>query len=754
MPLPLAPFAAGYNMNVMERRLESLGGEWEVVRIDKRSGQPAGNPFTGTVPGDLISDLVRNGMLDDPYLDVNSEKCLWINDYDWVYRKRFSGGCPALERKFLRFAGVDYEAWIRLNGHVLGAHEGMFGRIVFEITSHMEEENEVEVLLVGRANTWRERIKGLNPILRSGKARMKTLKAQYSFGWDFAPALKGAGIWDEVHIHSTGPVAIDDIWIRPDLTSGSVDTEIFLSSRASGDGELAWRVEPVGHEAPGCEGVKTISFAAGPQSVGLKFDVPDAQAWESWDLGDQNLYRLSVEVRYGSEPSDEASDTFGFRNIGFESNPRAPEGSAPWTLVINGRRLFLRGVNWIPMDSLLARLDEKRYRKLLTMARDMGANLIRVWGGGLREKKIFYDLCDELGLLVWQEFPFACAIIEHYPRSGHYLKLVARECADIIRQLRNHPSLFLWCGGNELHAKKNEALIDTVRHQVETHDTERRFHPVSPALGDSHNWVVWHGKGNPEDYLEDKAPMISEFGLQAVPVGETVEAMLSEKFRWPPDKKAWKHHNIDWGKMLKYVRNVPAPNSLEEFIEATQRMQAHILKTSIERWRRMKFTKGGFAIWQLNDPWPAVTWSLVDYFGRPKLSYHALKMSMAPLAVAIFYPLRRWRYGDKVPYDIAVINDYHRSFHGLTARVFLGDREVDSARFEIRPNSVAAAEDRRVELDCDPPRVLRITLSDAQGAELAKNEHDLEVFDPVRAPFLARWFSAAMWRWMTKGTAG
>ena len=734
----------------MEPKLQSLSGKWEVVRIDKRSGQPAGNSFPGIVPGDVVSDLFRNGMVEDPYVDFNSEKCRWVDDCDWLYRRKLKGPCPPFERRFLIFSGVDYEAWFRLNGHVLGAHEGMFGRVVFEITSPMREDNELEVLIVGRGSSSREKLSFLNPITRSGKERMKTLKAQYSHGWDFAPTIKGGGIWDDVRLRSTGPLAIEDLWIRPDVGTGGVETDVVITCRAHGAAELIWSVEPVGHDGPGCEGSTTIDAATGPQRVKIDFNVPDARAWDTWDIGDQNLYRLTVEAHFENEVSDLAGETFGFRSVGFEGNPLAPSGSDPWTTVLNGRRLFTRGVNWVPMDSLPARFTDERYRELLTMARDMGANMIRVWGGGYREKRVFYDLCDELGLLVWQEFPFACAFLGKYPRTAKYLKTVARECGEIVRQLRNHPSIYMWCGGNELNYKRNAPVLDTIRRQVEAHDGSRRFHPTSPAKGDSHNWIVWHGKGNLDDYLDDPAPMISEFGLQAVPAKETVEKMLSEKFRWPPNKKAWRHHNIEWGKIKKYIRYIPRDGTLESFISASQRIQAHILKTAVERWRRMKFVKGGFAVWQLNEPWPSVCWSLVDYYGRPKLAYHALKMSMAPLAVALFFPIGEWERGEEIPYDIVVMNDRHKPFHGLIAKVFEGDNEVDSVRFEVRPNSVIAAENRKTKLTADKPQPLRVTLTDMDGLEIARNEYDLEVFDPERAPLITRLAFNTVWKWMAR----
>ncbi len=734
----------------MERKIQSLAGEWELTRVDKRTGQPAGNPIPANVPGDVITALVRNGMLDEPYRDLNSDKCAWVNDYDWLYRTEIPVDKEFSQRKFLRFYGVDYEAWFRLNGHLLGSHEGMFSRAVFEVTGHLETGNELEVLLVGRGNEFRERMKSLNPILRNSGARMKTMKAQYSYGWDFAPSLKGAGIWDDVYLYTTGTVVMDELWIRSDLRNEGFEAEIHFSSKTSGEGEMVWRVEGLNHSGPGAEGAEKVQFVAGPQKFTIKSRLKDALPWEAWDLGEPYLYRLSVGFYIGGEASDAISDTFGFVEVGFEANPKAPKGSHPWTTVINGKRLYLRGVNWAPIDSLPGRMEDRKYEKLLGMAKDMGANFIRVWGGGLREKRIFYDTCDKLGLLVWQEFPFACSFARGYPRSARYIKLATRECAEIIRQLRNHPSLFMWCGGNELNYRKNSHIINLLKNQVKTHDGARRFHPISPYAGDSHNWIVWHGKGNLEDYIDDSSPLVSEFGLQAVPVRETMEKMLSEKRLWPPHKKAWEHHNIEWAKMLKYSRCIDHEDTLDGFIDATQRMQAHILKTAVERWRRMKFIKGGFGIWQLNEPWPGVCWSVIDYYCRPKAAYEALKMSMAPLAVALFYRQGDWIPGDVLHYDIAVINDYHRPFHGLVARVYAGDKELESARFEARPNSVTASEDHELLLAKESDLLLKVELADAEGRVLARNEHDLKLFDPDRAPFFRRAADKLFWKWLTR----
>jgi beta-mannosidase len=731
----------------MERRLKSLNElEWELVRVDKKTGKPVGNPIPAKVPGDVISDLLNNGMLDDPYKGTNSLKCKWVNDYDWLYRARFEGRCLPGERRFLRFMGVDYEAWFRLNGNLLGSHEGMFSRVVFETTAIMEDENELEVLLVGQKNRLVEKLASLNTVGATEGVRTKTLKAQYSYGWDFAPALKNAGIWDDVFLHETGPTVIDDLWIIPDPI-GLVHAEVHLNSRIAGDGFLNWRIEAVNHTESVIEGKEEVEFTASPQRIPFTVKMDNPKLWNPWEMGAPHLYRLHVEAVIEGEISDSIAENFGFRTIGYESATASAPEHHPWVVVINGKRLFLRGVNWVPMDSLLARLTPERYWALLNRAREMGANLIRVWGGGLREKRIFYDICDELGLVVWQEFPFACAFVHRYPRSARFKKLAFNEVGDIVRQLRNHPSLLMWCGGNEFNLKRNSEIVEIITKQVGVLDGTRRFHPVSPSHGDSHNWIVWHGKGNLEDYLDDEAPLISEFGLQALPVRETVEYMFGEH-SWPPQKKLWQHHNIEFSKLDKYASCIPQDGSLDSYIEATQTMQAFVLKTAIERWRRLKFRKAGFGVWQLNEPWPSVSWSVIDYFGKPKKAFYALKNSMAPIMVAIYHPIHEWRKGDKVPFDVAVVNDLHEGLGECFASVMLGDKEVIKVGLKVRPNSVSAVEDLSLTLDTPPPWILRVVLSDSKGEKLAENEHNLMIYDYKRASALARTFFKLMWKWM------
>lgn len=731
----------------MPRRLTSLAGlKWELVRVDKKSGKPVGNPIPAKVPGDVISDLLNNGMLEDPYKGLNSLKCRWVNDYDWLYRTQFEGRCLPGERRFLRFMGVDYEAWFRLNGNLLGSHEGMFGRVVFETTALMEDNNELEVLLVGQKNKLVEKLSFPNNIFATEGVRTKTLKAQYSFGWDFAPGLKNAGIWDDVFLHETGPAVIDDLWIIPD-PMGLVHAEVHLNSRTAGDGALIWRLEPVNHDGAVLEGREDIELASGPQRIQLTIKLDNPKLWSPWEMGKPNLYRLHVTAVIEGNESDAITDNFGFRTIGYESGARTAPEHHPWTVVINGKRLFMRGLNWVPMDSLPARLTAERYRHLLEKAREMGANLIRVWGGGLREKEIFCDICDELGLLVWQEFPFACAFVHRYPRSARFKKLVFNEVGDIIRQLRNHPSLMLWCGGNEFNLKRNAEIVEIITKQTTVLDGTRRLHPVSPSHGDSHNWIVWHGKGNLEDYLEDESPLISEFGLQALPVRETVEYMFGENC-WPPEKKVWEHHNINFSKMDKYASCVPQDGSLDSYIEATQQMQAFVLKTAIERWRRLKFRKSGLGVWQFNEPWPCVSWSIIDYFGRPKKAYFALKNSMAPVMIAIYHPIRPWRRGNKVPFDVVVVNDLHEDLGECFVSVTLGEREVIKVGLKVRPNSVNAVEDLSLVLDSPPPWILKVLLTDSAGEKLAQNEHNLMIYDPQRASTLTRAFFKLIWKWM------
>ncbi|NIV37488.1 MAG: glycoside hydrolase family 2 protein, partial [Anaerolineae bacterium] len=280
---------------------------------------------------------------------------------------------------------------------------------------------------------------------------------------------------------------------------------------------------------------------------------------------------------------------------------------------------------------------------LLSLARQANMNMVRVWGGGLREKRAFYEACDRMGILVWQEFPLACAFLGRFPRSAEYLRLVERESEAIVRDLRAHPSLVLWCGGNEFSPERNKPVVDALRRSAGRLDPDRPFLAASPADGDSHFWKVWHGFHPPSAYRHDDSLFASEFGLQALPERETLERCIPAGELWPPGP-SWDYHGAELDKLRRYAQPFVQGSEpdLDDLIEASQRAQAQALQIGIEHYRRAKARGGGgVLVWQLNEPWPAISWAMIDHYRKPKTAYAVVRRLMNPVLVSLEYPLRR-----------------------------------------------------------------------------------------------------------------
>jgi beta-mannosidase len=605
-----------------------------------------------------------------------------------------------------------------IDGRELARHEGMWSRQVIEAPAELAGRAEVELAvriwgshaLPRYAKTWRERLWGLVAGAAQGSFasfddRLAALKTPMHFGWDFAPRLRAMGIWDDARLVICDGVYIRDVHVQAEPTALPADPgPAVVRLRLALDSHAARLVTvqigvrpPFDADEPGWQHWVELRLPAGRSEQAFVFELPAMRLWQPWERGEACLYRLDValeeagsvrdrteqlrthrSVRSPTEPAllDAFTARFGVRRIEMQQTDQGH----PWRVVVNGAPFFLRGVNWVPLDALAGRASTERYAALLGQAQAAGVNFVRVWGGGGRERQAFYDLCDELGLLVWQEFPIACVFLDHLPRRPAYLALLRQEAAGMVQALRNHPSIFLWCGGNEWSPARHRPIVRALADAVASGDGTRPFVPASPGRGDAHTWLIWHGRAPLAAYRAEQASMVSEFGLQAAPDVASLRQFLAEAELWPPGA-GWQRHNGELAKLARYARwfeDTGVAGPLERFVQASQRAQAAGLQILIEHVRRRRGATGGLAVWQWNEPWPSICWSIVDYFGRPKPALAVMQRSMQPLLVSLDYPLAAYRPGDLLAGMLWVVNDGVETLAGCTLRASL-QREGEAA---------------------------------------------------------------------------
>lgn len=724
----------------MSRRAPLNDDHWRTAAVPQVPFGPVydidevGEWLPAAVPGDVRLDLIRAGRLPDPYYGMDNEKCQWVDGFDWWYVRDVEAMQDGAKRRFVIFEGIDYLSAVFWNGQVLGRHAGMFSRQMYEIPG--VGEGTLAVRVWGSDALPRLRLNGIGHYLRRQSEkylaanpalpdRLATLKCQMSYGWDFAPRLRTCGIWDEAFLVNTGDGFIRDIWVRG-LPDGRVSVELEVDSALNGS--LGVVVVVRGRNFT-CDPQRFEFELAGrpiSQHYSINFRLEDPHPWNPWDRGEPNLYQLQVSLVDARGELDSASTTFGLRTIDLVPNPGAPASEPPWTFSVNRVSEFIRGANWVPADSVPARVGRDHYESLLNLARSANINLVRVWGGGLREKSAFYELCDELGILVWQEFPFSGAPFDSLARDQDLLSLARNECAAIVRSIRNHPSIALWCSGNEFSTTANAALVKTLRKVVAENDGTRPFKPASPSAGEEHNWRVWHWMGNTAEYRRGDAAFYGEFGLQSPPNVDSLSEFIPNQDVWPPGE-VWRYHNAQLDKLERYARSVqPEPNTLDRFVLASQEAQLRGLQVMIEYARRRKGRVSGCAFWQFDEPWPAICWSVVDYARRPKPAYFKIKELYNPILVSLDYPLLLRKPGDRLDGDVWIVNDLLRPVQAELCG-YLNERLILNLPVQI-PADVAV-QVARLKLDvASADNALRFELIEGSQV-ISANEYDLNYCD-------------------------
>ena len=720
--------------------------------VDDVRARPETDWLPATVPGGVHEALLAAGRIADPYFDRNEVSVRWVEERDWWYRAMLPAApSPPSGRTLLVCRGLDTVADLWLDGQPLGHSENMFRPRTFDVTGRLEAGAELLIC-------FRPPLGGLTPpaaatnlLQRLGDALaavapeepagddgagiwsatlpLATLrrKATFSWGWDFGPRLPSIGPWRPVELvqesgavlsgHHVRTERVDVARRTADLTVRVEATRLQDDLRPVAEVEL---VAPNGRITSLTVPLEPEGVAAETLSGAASVRVDDAELWWTHDLGGQPRYQVTVRLRQGEQLLDERRDLVGLRTIALDRSAD-PEGGRHFHFVLNGVPIFARGAAWLPADMLVGSVGEARYRDLLTTARDGQMTMLRIWGGGIYEHDTFYSLCDELGLLVWQDFAFACI---DYPDDDPRLRTeVQKEAAHQVRRLRNHACMAVWCGNNEVQmihvmgyrdvspAGWGSAFFDEVLPTaVAKHDGGVPYWPGSPygepvdgedavtAIngvldGDRHAWEVWHGMdfgaGGAEDfasvgesrlyrrYAADRGKFISEFGIHASPELATLR-------RWLPDDQlqvhspGFDHHNKDHPKnkhdpVLEIVTGLPG--NIQQYVDFTMISQAEGLKFGIEHYRRRQPHCSGTLVWQFNDVWPGFSWSVVDYAGVPKAGYHYARRAFAPV-IASFCQ------GADGELQLWICNS--------SAVPVLYDAEVTLARFSAAPDLVAA----------------------------------------------------------------
>lgn len=621
-----------------------------------------------SVPGSVHHDLWRAGEISNPYFERNSLLLEWVPARTWVYRKTFTVD-PAIQggRVQLIFEGVDYEAEFFLNGESLGTHTGMFTPAMFEIGDrlHYGAENTLAVVIepappeqpqVGRTS------------------RVRTHKSRMTYWWDFCPRMIHLGIWDNVFLEVSGPTRIEDVFVRPQLAPGlrqaNVSVSIMLDSRQHGIVE----VETLLRLDSATIAMERTCHALAPGQTCLNVCLPvvQPQLWWPNGHGEQPLYEAEVRITDAETGllSDVRTTRFGIRQVKLIPNEGAEATARPYTLVVNGRRIYIKGWNWVPLDVLYGVPRPEKLAHLLGLARQAQVNLLRVWGGGLIETEAFYNRCDELGIMVWQEFIQSSSGIDNTPPdSPEYIARMVHEAEQIIPRRRNHPALILWCGGNELTlgpeqpADDDQPLLAALKATVARLDPDRLWLPTSPSgrlfsyslanserdpqgLHDVHGpWEYQGVEGQCTLYNRGASLLHSEFGVEGLTNLKTLQATIAPEHRWPVtlDSPVWHHLGAWWVHQPTWQAVFGEIGDLETLVRATQLMQAEGLRYALEADRRRKYRNSGTLPWQFNEPYPmAACTSAVDYYGRPKPAYYAVAHAYAPLQLSARFPTLAW----------------------------------------------------------------------------------------------------------------
>ena len=643
------------------RQILNLSGEWTLRQAGKNESIKA------TVPGSVHTDLLAAGKIPDPYYRDNEDRLQWIGEEDWVYRRTFEIQNDFLqhEQVLLRCEGLDTLAGIKINSREIARTDNMFRTYEFEVKPFLKPgKNTIEV-----------RFDSTIPYIQKHQAEHSIplrdpphgvnggnwlRKEQCNYGWDWGPCLLTCGIWRPIKLIACDIVRLKDVYIsQKHLKDGNVTLDITA--------EISTKPDDISSAASVIVSRQNQKVAESKPTIrnGKAFTTITIQNPELWwpnGMGKQPLYTVTVNLLdKDGNILNTVAKLIGLRTLHLQR--KKDKWGESFQFVVNGTPFFAKGACWIPADTFAPHLKYDDYADLIKSTAEAHMNMLRVWGGGFYEDDIFYDLCDELGICVWQDFMFACAT---YPTfDGTFMENVRVEFDDNIRRLRHHPSIALWCGNNEIeqgwvgdkwndrqmswedYSKLFDKLLPEI---VKKLDPERDYWPCSPHSprgdrtdfnnpnwGDAHLWDVWHGKKPFEWYRTAQHRFCSEFGFQSFPESKTVNGYTE-----PQDRNiasyVMEHHQrsgIGNTTIMAYLLDwFRLPDEFESTLWLSQILQGMAMKHAVEHWQRNMPRTMGSLYWQLNDCWPVASWSSIDYQHRWKALHYMAKQFFAPLLVS------------------------------------------------------------------------------------------------------------------------
>ncbi|MDR1203145.1 MAG: glycoside hydrolase family 2 protein [Tannerellaceae bacterium] len=663
----------------------------EVVKQEINKGwtfkQVRGNNwYPATVPGVVHTDLIDNKIIEDPFFRLNEKGVQWIDKEDWEYKTIIpvSSDIFTKENIELDFKGLDTYADVYLNDSCILRANNMFREWKVDVKEWLRQgDNELRIRFRSPIKEDMPKFDAINYPLEAGndqsenggifnkKVSVFARKAGYHYGWDWGPRLVTSGIWRPIYLLAWNDARIENVqYIQEHITAKQARVKVRVEVMADKAGEATLQIKAAGITN---QWQKKAAVSKGCTTIETDLVINNPKLWWTNGLGEAHLYPFTATVLINDQPVDSQTDNIGLRDLKVVREKDA--AGTTFYFKLNGVPVFAKGANYIPQDNFLPRVTDADYERTIMDAVDANMNMLRIWGGGIYENTVFYDLCDKQGILVWQDFMFACST---YPMTPELLDNIRMEAIDNVKRLRNHPCMAIWCGNNENHTawfnwgwmRQYERLgvLEEMRKDykdvfhvilpevVEQYDPKAFYWPSSPYAGDpdakaesgqadwnpngdAHYWGVWHAKDSIANYNVIRARFFSEYGFQSFPEYQSVlkyapEARDQDIFSevMMAHQRGGSHANglIEWYLLNEYRK----PKDFPTFLYMGQLLQGDAIKTAIEAHRRDMPYCMGTLYWQHNDCWPVASWSSRDYYGRWKAQHYFAKKAFDPILVS------------------------------------------------------------------------------------------------------------------------